>query len=127
MATVCLLIGLIGLTGCKTHIEQGPYAGQEKLYYVDASIASIADGLDAFLAWEAEHRAYLSDHPEITALANRIRKEAPSLLQEAVRLRDILAKEDNLAAKDEFDRIYRILHGMLEEALRYQTQLSHER
>ena len=122
MATVCLLIGLIGLIGCKTHIETGPYAGQEDLYKIDATIASISDTIETFLQWERQNPQLPK---QVHSFAAELRKKAPVLLQQAVSLRDLYQKTRGQHTKRQLQAVLQTLSDLCNQAIQWMEHYEH--
>lgn len=103
--------------------QDGPYASKPmEVYLADASIASIVEDLDAFVLWEKSNREALTGIPEIRKAADKVRKEAPNLATDAVRLRDALERNPTSEAAENFATAKGLLADLLAQALAIQAR-----
>ena len=84
LASILLAIACASFTGCQTPTataDSGYISGDPVVVNAEKSIAISFDAIDRFLAWERANRAVSG--PEVKAVADRIRKEAPDAFRTA--------------------------------------------
>jgi hypothetical protein len=83
----------VGLSGCKTAPldPAGIYHSDETLHQADVAITSAYTVFDSFLAFEYQNHAALTAQPQVTAFAQKLRRESPQWFRSAIALRDAYA------------------------------------
>lgn len=111
-------------TGCKSRplAEGGVYAEMpngEVLFNADRTIVESFDVLDKFVTWERDNRAALTQYPQITQAADRIRDNARDWVKTATALREAYAKQPTGENKNKLLDAINVLKTALAEATRY--------
>ena len=116
--TPVILAGFIG-TGCATKMApEGVYNSDSVLYNADLAITTSYDVIQTFVIWEYSHRDILLQYPEIKSTADKIRREAPGIINSAMSIRDQYAKEPNVDNRLALGNILTLLRKTAFEATR---------
>lgn len=122
LASITLLLLLVGLTACGTLAPNGAYQGDDVLYKADTVITTSYTVFDSFLKYEHANRAALSGRPEIKKAADHIRTNAKVWIGSAIALRDAYALNPTPDGNAQLQKALAVLRAALIESTRYLSE-----
>ena len=107
---------LLLLCGCATQLASGPYNGDKVLYNADVAITSAYDVCHRFVKWEYDNQVALAQFPEVKKAADKVRVNAPGLINSAISLREVYVSTGSGESRDSLLTVVALLRQLMVEA-----------
>ena len=120
MAKLHLLrvLPLVLLCSCATQLAPGPYNGDKVLYNADLAITTAYDVCHRFVKWEYDNQVALMQFPEVKKAADKVRVNAPGLINSAISLREVYVSTGSSESRDSLLTIVALLRQLTTEAVK---------